>query len=132
MKISEVSEKLDISIDTLRYYEKIKLLNKVHRNSSGIRDYQPEDLKRIVFIKQAQLVGFSLDEIAQLLKFRDNPAKAKPLVRELVAQKLAELETRIQELSMLHEEFTGLIEKCVKSDGDCPILNQFENHKALK
>ena len=132
MKISEVTEKLNISADTLRYYEKIKLLKKVHRSRSGVRDYQPEDLKRIVFIKQAQNVGFSLGEIALLLKFRESPTKAKPFVRELVSEKLAEIEVRIQELTILHGEFTQLIEECVKSDGDCPILNQLESHTALK
>lgn len=130
-KIGEVAQELNISVDTLRYYEKIKLLTNIHRNSSGVRGYQSEDLKKIIFIKQSQHVGFSLEEISQLLQFRDSPAKTKPFVREVVSEKLAEIELRIKELTALHSEFTQLIQQCVKSDGDCPILKQLEKNTHL-
>ena len=124
-KISEVADQLGLNADTLRYYEKIDLLSNIHRRN-GIRLYSEGDITRIVFIKQAQQVGFSLEEIAQLLKFRDNPVEAKTRVRELVAQKLVVIEQRIDELSRLRDEFKQLTEQCIKSSGGCPILEKFE------
>lgn len=128
-KIGEVAKELSVNADTLRYYEKIKLLGTIKRTETGIRLYRQEDITRIVFIKQAQKVGFSLEEISQLLKFRDDPIKSKSQVRELVAQKLDVIEQRINELSALRDEFSQLTEQCINSKGGCPILKKFEGRK---
>lgn len=71
MRIGEVVTTLAISADTLRYYEKIRLMPKVQRNNGGVRFYSDKDLSRLRFIKRAQKMGFSLEEITQLLKFRE-------------------------------------------------------------
>lgn len=125
-KIGEVALELNISADTLRYYEKIELLKVIKRTETGIRLYTDSDITRIVFIKEAQKVGFSLDEIGQLLSFRDNPKDSKPNVRALVAQKLKVIDQRIKELTTLKEEFAQLTAVCLESKGDCPILSRFE------
>jgi DNA-binding transcriptional MerR regulator len=126
-KIGEVAKELSVGADTLRYYEKIKLLGRVKRSENGIRLYDEEDIARVTFIKQAQKVGFSLEEIAQLLIFRDNPIQSKSRVRELVAKKLAVIEQRIYDLSALRDEFSKLTEQCINSEGGCPILKKFES-----
>ncbi len=126
-KIGEVAKKLFVSVDTLRYYEKIKLLGPVKRSANGIRLYSEEDIVRVTFIKQAQKVGFTLEEIHQLLKFRDNPIQSKSRVRELVAKKLVVIEQRIQDLTALRDEFSQLTEQCINSEGGCPILKKFES-----
>ena len=127
-KIGEVAKLLDISIDALRYYEKIKLLNNVKRSSSGIRLYGESDLARIKFIQQAQKMSFSLDEIRQLLSFRDSPQMPKPPVRDLVLEKIADIETHINELTLLRNELKTLTTQCKQSmeKEKCPILNSFE------
>jgi len=125
-KIGEVAKLLNISIDTLRYYEKIKLLNPVKRTGSGIRVYADSDLARIKFVQQAQKMSFSLDEIRQLLSFRDSPEMPKPQVRHLVLEKLSAIETRINELILLRDELQKLTTQCIKSTGSCPILKNFE------
>ena len=103
-RIGEVATELGISADTLRYYEKIKLLPRVQRNGAGVRFYSDKDLSRIRFIKRAQKMGFSLDKITQLLCFRENPQQAKPKVRELAHQKLTEIEEHLTELTILRNE----------------------------
>jgi len=108
-QIGETSRQLDISIDTLRYYEKIGLLPPVHRKPSGIRVYGAKDISRIKFIKRAQSMGFSLDEIKKLLRFREAPQKAKPEVRELAGVKLQEIEGHLDDLKILQAEFRLLI-----------------------
>ncbi len=127
MRIGKVVESLDISADTLRYYEKIRLMPKVHRNNGGVRFYNDRDLSRLRFIKRAQKMGFSLKEIAALLSFRENPQRAKPQVRELAYQKLTEIEEHLAELSTLRDELRLLTNLCGASAEGCPILESF-NH----
>ena len=126
-KIGEVAKELSVNADTLRYYEKIQLLDRIKRTENGIRLYSEEDIARVTFIRQAQKVGFSLEEIAQLLIFRDNPIESKSRVRELVAKKLEVIEQRIHDLTALRDEFSQLTEQCINSKGGCPILKKFES-----
>lgn len=125
-KIGQVAKELSVNVDTLRYYEKIQLLGVIKRTDTGIRLYSSNDVTRIVFIKEAQKVGFSLEEIRQLLSFRDNPTVSKPSVRSLVAKKYQVIEQRITELQALKKELSSLTALCLESEGDCPILNRFE------
>ena len=126
-QIGEVSKRLGISIDTLRYYEKIALLPPVHRKSSGLRLYGEKDLSRLKFIKRSQRMGFSLDEIKQLLSFRESPQKAKPEVRQLASQKLVEIESRLDDLKKLKNEFRLLINLCAEDTENCPILEAMDD-----
>jgi len=126
MRIGEVVEELGISADTLRYYEKIALMPKVQRNTGGIRLYSVKDLSRLRFIKRAQKMGFSLEEIAQLLRFRENPQKARPKVRELAHHKLDEIEHHLTELTTLRDELRLLTNLCGASEKGCPILESFD------
>lgn len=131
-RIGEVVAELTLSADTLRYYEKIKLLPKVQRNNAGVRFYSEKDLSRLRFIKRAQRMGFSLEEIADLLRFRENPQQAKPQVRELAHLKLAVIEEHLAELSTLRDELRLLTNLCGASDSGCPILEQLEGRNGAK
>ena len=99
---------------------------KVQRNNGGVRFYSDKDLSRLRFIKRAQKMGFSLDEITQLLKFRENPQKAKPKVRELAHHKLEEVEQHLTELTTLRNELRLLTNLCGASKEGCPILESFD------
>lgn len=126
MRIGEVVTTLAISADTLRYYEKIRLMPKVQRNNGGVRFYSDKDISRLRFIKRAQKMGFSLEEITQLLKFRENPQKAKPKVRELAHHKLEEVEQHLTELTTLRNELRLLTNLCGTREEGCPILESFD------
>lgn len=125
MKIGEVTAELGISVDTLRYYEKIHLLPNIKRSAAGQREYTAADMARVRFIKRAQKMGFSLDDIASLLAFRDAPAQSKPMVRNMVAEKLTEINHQLQELSALRDELTALTAACEVTEDNCPILDNF-------
>ncbi len=125
-KIGQVAKELETSVDTLRYYEKIQLLGPIKRTENGLRLYSESDITRTIFIKEAQKVGFSLEEISLLLSFRENPKEAKPDVRALVNQKFDRINQRIDELTALKNEFSKLTALCLESEGDCPILNRLE------
>ncbi len=124
--IGEVAHLLEMSVDTLRYYEKIGLLPKVSRVGSGIRCYQDKDISRLKFIKRAQQMNFTLAEIGDLLKMREDPQHARAEVRQLTANKLKEVEVRLTELDTLRRELTLLVNLCTASEEGCPIIDRIE------
>jgi len=131
-KIGEVTERTGLSADTLRYYEKINLLPNVSRNTSGVRQYDDKDLSRLNFIKRAQRMDFSLEEIKHLLTMREDPQHAKEEIRKLTASKLAEIETHLNDLSTMRDELTLLLNLCRGSDEGCPIIDDFDSQNDIK
>jgi DNA-binding transcriptional MerR regulator len=128
-RIGEISERLGLSIDTLRYYEKIGLLPRVARSPSGIRKYTDQDIARLKFIRRAQTINFSLPEIAELLKLREDPRQARQGVQELTCRKLTEVEVRLRELQALHDELHSLLRLCTDAQEECPIINAFDRQE---
>ena len=129
-RIGKVARLLNISIDTLRYYEKINLLAPIERNGAGVRLYSESDIVRIQFIQRAKLMNFTLDEIKALLKMRENPEQMREDVRELTQQKLYVIERQISELDILRQELQELIGSCACSQQGCPIIEEIENTDA--
>ena len=127
--IGELAEVAGVSRDTLRYYEKLGLLNRVNRDSGGRRIYADHHLSTLHFIRRAQGMGLSLDEIGQLLQFRENPVKARSEVRELTRQKLQLVEHQLKELQTLRDEMVLLLNLCgcAVEDGSCPIIDSMED-----
>ncbi len=124
--IGSVSARSGFSKDTLRYYEKIGLLPRVARNTSGRRIYDTRDISRLRFIKRAQRMKFSLAEIGQLLEMRDNPQNVRVEVRALTQGKLGEVEEHINELTTLRNEMQLLINLCANAEDGCPIIEDIE------
>ncbi len=125
--IGEVSRLLEMSVETLRYYEKIDLLPKVDRTKSGIRLYRDKDFSRLKFIKRAQKMSFTLAEIGDLLKMREDPQHARIEVRQLTANKLKDVELRLTELDTLRKELASLVSLCTASEKGCPIIDKMDN-----
>lgn len=127
MRIAEVAEKYDISADTLRYYERIGLLPRVHRNASGIRDYDETDLARVQFIKCMRGASVSIEalvEYMQLLKQGDETLAARKAIleeqRELVRGRIAEMQEGLDRLDYKIAHYDDLIveaEKQLTGDG---------------
>jgi len=121
-KIGEVTEQTGISADTLRYYEKFGLLTAISRNASGVRQYTDKDISKLKFIKRAQHMNFSLNEIKDLLSMREDPQHAKNSVRQLTDDKLKHIEAQLTELSTLRNELQLLLNLCRGSKDGCPII----------
>ena len=126
-RIGEVTRRLGMSADTLRYYEKIGLLPRVARNGSGLRRYDRADLARLKFIQRARLMNFSLDEIRNLLQFRSDPSGSKAQVRELTRRKLDDIGARVDALQALRQELDLLMDSCTGSGKSCPIIDGIED-----
>jgi len=128
-KIGNVTKLLQISADTLRYYEKIGLLPGIQRNVSGLREYTDKDLANIRFIQRAQQMKFTLAEISELLSMRQDPEGACENIRNLTATKLTEIEERIAVLDSLRQEFRSLIDLCDQRNSACPIIKEWDQGK---
>ncbi|HHI75857.1 MAG TPA: MerR family transcriptional regulator [Gammaproteobacteria bacterium] len=128
MRIGEVTRRLGISADTLRYYERLGLLPGVPRTAGGARLYREQDLSRLGFIQRAKAMNFSLEEIAQLLEMRDDPQHARDEVRRLTRDKLASVEAQLERLDLLRRELTLLLNLCCQSEAGCPILEGIDGH----
>lgn len=125
-QIGEASTLLGLSVDTLRYYEKIGLLPPISRTPSGIRLYSKQDISRLRFIQRAQVMNFSLGEIAQLLDMREDPQHAREEVRAMTCTKLEEIETQLEEIVSLRDELRRLVGLCQCSEKKCPIIERID------
>ncbi len=125
-RIGTVAKQLNISIDTLRYYEKIDLLKPVNRNNAGIRLFDESDIARIQFIQRAKLMNFTLSEIKNLLKMREHPQQMRDDVRKLTQQKLDIIKRQITQLNVLRQELQSLVATCSCSKQGCAIIEGIE------
>ena len=125
-KIGEVTQQTGMTADTLRYYEKFGLLSHISRNASGLREYTDKDISKLKFIKRAQAMNFSLEEIKNLLSMREDPQHAKDSVRQLTADKLSHIETQLKELTTLRNELKLLLNLCRGSKDGCPIIEDMD------
>lgn len=99
VRIGELASQTGVSIDTVRYYERIGLLARAARTGGGFRRFTPEAAERIRFIKHAQDIGLSLDEIRTLLSVGGGASECLR-VSELLQSKLAELDERIKAMTL--------------------------------
>ena len=111
MKIGEVSKVSGIGIEALRFYERSGLLGKPVRSSSGYRLYDEGILERLAFIKKAQTLGFSLDEIKKIISDAQSGASPCDDVREIVRRRLKEVEERIKEMQRYRKELANTLEE---------------------
>ena len=109
MGASECARQAGVSTDTLRYYERQRLLPAPPRTPNGYRRYPPEALKRIRVIRCALAMGFSVGELARILRTRDRGLAPCRHVRQLAGEKLQALELRIRELQHLRKELCRTI-----------------------
>ena len=116
MRIAEVSRKFGISADTLRYYERIGLLPHVHRNESGVRDYDEQDLARVKFVKCMRGANVSIEaliEYMQLFEDGDSTLAARKAIleeqRDAVRERMAEMQAGLDHLDYKIAHYEDLI-----------------------
>lgn len=110
-KIGDVSRQSGIGIEALRFYEKSGLLDKPLRTQSGYRVYDASVLERLAFIKQAQALGFSLDEIKRIVEDARKGQSPCDEVREIVRRRLEELDERMREMRRYRKELAETLEE---------------------
>lgn len=127
LKTGDVAERAGVNIHTVRYYEERDLLPPVPRSAAGHRQFDDEHLAHIRFVKRAQELGFTLEEIRELLSLRADP-EAGEEVREKTEAKIEEVEDKICDLQRIKEKLTDLAEACQEhgDPDDCLVLHALE------
>lgn len=108
MRIGELAGKLGLNPRTIRFYESIGVLPEAARTPSGYREYGEADLGRLRFVKLAQSLGLTLDDIGEILALRDRGEAPCAYVREVIDQQAAAIERRIEELDRMRLELRRL------------------------
>ncbi|WP_020677977.1 MerR family DNA-binding protein [Geopsychrobacter electrodiphilus] len=124
LTIGRLAKKAEVSIDSIRFYERKGLLAEPLRTESNYRVYPLETAVRLRFIKKAQNLGFSLNEIQELLELQQNPAARKSEVKAKTAEKIKAIHLKIQDLSQMLGVLEHLSAACdgLGSIDKCPIL----------
>ena len=128
MRTSEVAARAHVNSQTLRYYERRGLLPEPPRSRSGYRDYGDEAVRVVRFVKRAQQLGFTLDDIEDLLHLAGGGPESCDEARAMARARIADLQLRIDELAGMRDALTRLIDTCGESRAErqCPILQDIE------
>ncbi len=126
--IGQLAKAVGVNIQTLRYYERLKLLSPFGRRASGYRVYGEEQERRLRFIKNAQTLGFTLREIAELLNLRVSTRARCGDVQRRAETKLHGIEAKLKDLRALARALRGLIGTCRAGQpiDRCQILHHME------
>jgi MerR family transcriptional regulator, mercuric resistance operon regulatory protein len=127
MRIGTAAGQAGVNVQTLRYYERRGLLPKPPRRVSGYREF-PDDAVRIVrFIKRAQDLGFSLDEVEELLRLRHDKRRDRGRIRAVAERRVRQIEGKIAELQAMKKALARLVHCCHEgSTLECPIIEALD------
>lgn len=128
LRISEVAAEAGVNQQTLRYYERRGILAEPDRTPAGYRQYDPETVDRVRFIKRAQELGFTLDEIQELLELRVDHGAACGAIEAKARENLTRVNEKLRQLVRLQEVLTDLVGSCQRRQRteECPILEALE------
>jgi MerR family mercuric resistance operon transcriptional regulator len=123
LSIGQLAHAAGVNIETIRYYQRRGLLDEPPKPLGGHRRYAPEQAKRVRFIKRAQALGFTLDEVGALLTL--DAACACGETRALAVRKLSLIEQKMADLAAMRQALGGLVQQCDAGDGgaNCPIID---------
>jgi MerR family copper efflux transcriptional regulator len=132
--IGALARAAGVGRETIRFYERRRLLDAPPRSPAGYRRYPPEAVTRLRFIRRAQEMGFTLGEIAELLDLRVDEVSACGDVEARAREKLDQVEAKIADLRRMGAALTRLLEKCVAREptSECPILEELEDHSGRR
>lgn len=134
--IGKAAKLAGVSVDTIRFYQKLGLLEGSTRTSGGYRLFDGEQIHDLRFVRHAQELGFSLNEVKELLALRQKP-HACAEVQSMLKGKLAGVREKIKSLARLEAELQGALRNCnrelrfergIKHDDCCPLLTKLDRH----
>ena len=128
LTIGQVAHQSGVGIETVRFYEREGLLTKPARTASGYRQFDEEVIARLLFIQRAKELGFTLNEIKELLSLRVDPDTSCEDVRTRAEVKIADIENKIATLTRMKKALVRLSQECCEKDSgaECPILDALD------
>lgn len=126
MQIGELARKADVAVDTVRYYERRGLIAPPNRRPSGYRDYGTADVERLRFIRRGKALGFTLDEVGELLRLAAADDADRGPVKVLARRRLDEVEAQIRALQEVRATLARLVDACSGHGpvAGCPIVER--------
>ena len=123
LTIGQLAKETGINIETIRYYERRGLIPEPPRRESGYREFTPQYVERIRFIKRAQTLGFTLREVSGLLALADGKPTCKD-IRKFAEDKVNDIENRINDLKKIKKVLNDLVKECMNKGklSYCPII----------
>ncbi len=129
MTIGQLAKQAGVNLQTVRYYESLNLLPEPERSASGYRQYSSEYIEYIRFIKNAQEIGFTLDEVKKLVELRKDPKAHGSDVKKIIDQKIIEVEEKLNNYNTLMKQLKALNGSCSgeMDTESCPIIQSLKN-----
>ena len=129
MRSSQVAAEAGVNIQTLRYYERRGLLPEPERSDSGYRAYDAQAVRTVRFVKRAQQLGFSLEDIDGLLELAAGGPASCDAARTVATEKIDQLEAKIASLSAMRDSLRQLVATCDRTPNkrECPLLEAIED-----
>ena len=129
LKIGEIAKATGTNVETVRYYERINLLQPAERTSGNYRTYTPADVARLNFIRHARGLGFNIPDIRSLLDLSDEPERDCSDVDRIASGHLALVEAKLAQLSTLRDELSRVVGECRGGQvGSCRIMEVLADH----
>jgi MerR family mercuric resistance operon transcriptional regulator len=124
--IGELARVSGVRTSTVRYYERIGLLNPEGRSEGNYRLYGEEAVRRLRFIRAAQATGFTLEDVTALLSFRDGQTACCKEVQQLIEQRLVDVQQRMEDLRHVQSVLKSSLEKCRRTEeqGHCEVIDR--------
>jgi MerR family mercuric resistance operon transcriptional regulator len=128
-----IAQLAGVGVETVRFYEQEGLLAKPARTPSGYRQYGEDVVGRLQFIQRAKEIGFTLNEIKELLSLRVDPDTTCEDVRARAEGKIADIEDKIRTLQRMKKALVRLTQECCEKGGgsECPILEALDGHPRI-
>jgi MerR family transcriptional regulator, copper efflux regulator len=132
LTIGQLAKAAAVNVETIRFYERTGIIPTPPRRRSGYRQYPPEFVRRIRFIKRTQELGFSLKETVELLSLRVDSQTVCADVKLLAEAKVKDIEQKIQTLQRMKQILTELLAHCNSQEptSACPMLAALDTHEA--
>lgn len=131
MKIGELAKVTDCAVETIRYYERERLLPEPARSDGNYRLYTQTHVERLTFIRNCRILDMTLDEIRSLLNLRDRPEGQCGSVNALIDEHIEHVQARIDGLVALQRQLVELRQRCSQQGAECAILQQLEVNGAV-
>ena len=123
IRTGQLAQRAGVNIQTVRYYERRGLLRPMGRSATGYRAFAPDAVAIVRFIKRAQQLGFTLVEVADLVRLRNGGGRQRALVRSLAQAKVNDIDGRIRELAAMRDALCELVHACeCEGPSRCAII----------
>lgn len=124
MNIGQAAKESGVNAKMIRYYESIGLIGAVERSAAGYRSYTPADVQTLRFVRRARDLGFSINQIAELLKLWGDRSRASADVKSVALAHIANLEVRIADMQAIVSSLQNLADNCSGDERpECPIID---------